>query len=304
MKHVFGPVPSRRLGLSLGIDIIVPKTCTMDCVYCELGPTTNRTVERVCFVDVDEVMRELEDRLRESPAIDFVTFSGSGEPTLNADFRRAVAAVRSLTDAPVAVLTNGSLVTDPDVRAGFEMADVVAPSVDAVSREVFEAVNRPDPALDPDEIIDALASFGRGFRGQLWLETVLVEGLNDDSGEVRRIRQAIDRIAPDRVHVNTVVRPPSDPSAKPLSRAALRHAAARLGPLAEVIAPTAVKGAPPVGEEGDLIVAMAERRPVTVSDVARALGSSQAHAAKILGRLLDEKRISVVQHEEKQYYRA
>lgn len=304
MKHVFGPVPSRRLGLSLGVDIIVPKTCTMDCVYCELGPTTNRTVERACYVDVDEVARELEERLREHPAVDFVTLSGSGEPTLNADFRRAVTAIRALTDAPVAVLTNGSLVTDPDVRAGLALVDVVAPSVDAVSPGAFEAVNRPDPALDPREIIDALAAFGKDFRGQLWLETVLVAGMNDDSDELRRIRDAIERIAPDRVHVNTVVRPPADSSAMPLSPAALRSAAARLGPLACVIAPTSVTAAPPLGEEGDLVVAMAERRPVTVSDVARSLGSSQAHAAKILGRLLDEDRIRVVTHDRKQYYRA
>ena len=133
MAHVFGPVPSRRLGLSLGVDPVVPKTCTMDCVYCELGPTTYRTVCRAPYVDVDEILSEVAGRLEERHRIDFITLSGSGEPTLNSDLDRLIDGIRHLTDLPIAVLTNGSLMTDAAVCAALAGADVVAPSLDAAT---------------------------------------------------------------------------------------------------------------------------------------------------------------------------
>ncbi len=127
MKHVFGPVPSRRLGFSLGVDLVVPKTCTLDCIYCELGPTTDRTVTRRPYVPVDGILEELRARLAEHPDIDFITLSGSGEPTLNSDIGGLIEGIKAMTDVPVAVLTNGTLLTDPDVRAALAGADVVDP---------------------------------------------------------------------------------------------------------------------------------------------------------------------------------
>jgi wyosine [tRNA(Phe)-imidazoG37] synthetase (radical SAM superfamily) len=305
LAHVFGPVPSRRLGFSLGVDPVVPKTCTMDCVYCELGPTTYRTVCRAPYVDVDDVLLELSERLSESRRIDFVTLSGSGEPTLNVDLDRLVAGIRRLTDLPVAVLTNGSLMTDPAVCATLAGVEVVAPSLDAVSQSVFETVNRPDPTLDVAEIAAAIAAFAQRFKGRLWLETLLVAGLNDDPVEIQALRETIEKISPDRVHVNTVVRPPADPDVKPVDPARLREIARRLGPRAEVIA-GATERVQMMIDRGteELIVAMAARRPVTVLDIARAIGTSQADAAKLVSALSEKQVLELVRHDGKLYYRA
>lgn len=305
MAQVFGPVPSRRLGLSLGVDPVVPKTCTMDCVYCELGPTTDRTVLRAPYVDIDSILAELRGRLDERPRIDFVTISGSGEPTLNVDLDRLIAGIRRMTDLPIAVLTNGSLMTDSLVCECLGAVDVVAPSLDAATQAAFEAVNQPDPSLDVQEIAGALAEFSARFEGELWLETLFVAGLNDDSGEIRVLAETIGRIAPDRVHVNTIVRPPTDSDAKPVEQERLREIARMLGPRAEVIAGATERVQMMIdrGSE-DLVVAMAARRPVTVTDIARAIGTSQADAAKLVSALTEKRVLMLVRHGRKRYYRA
>jgi len=304
VKHVFGPVPSRRLGFSLGVDPVVPKTCTLDCVYCELGPTTDRTVTRQPYVSIDGILEELGARLAEHPDLDFVTVSGSGEPTLNSGLGRLIDGIKDMTDVPVAVLTNGTLLTDPDVRAALARADVVAPSLDAVSRDAFEKVNRPHESLDPGVIADALVTFASEYGGKIWLEVLFVEGLNDDSDEVERIAGIIDAVKPDKVHVNTVVRPPAAPQSRPLSEERLQEIAERFGPKAMVIASATGPSQPKAERDAsDVIVAMAARRPVTAIDVARSVGVSQAAAAKRLNALVERGVLSVVRHGERLYYR-
>jgi wyosine [tRNA(Phe)-imidazoG37] synthetase (radical SAM superfamily) len=305
MKHVFGPVPSRRLGFSLGVDPVVPKTCTMDCIYCELGRTTDRTVERRSYVDPDEVLRELEERLRERPKIDYVTLSGSGEPTLSSDLAFLIGGIRRLTRAPVAVLTNGSLLGDDDVARALRLADVVLPSLDAASQETFRRVNRPHASLDVAGVIRGITSFAERYRGKLWLEMLFVDGVNDSSTEIALLGEAIRAIDPDRVHVNTVVRPGAERDAQPVESSRLAGIARALGPRAEVIAPAAgasqPRGAPDAVER---ILAMAARRPVTVIDVARAVGINPAEAAKTIASLVDLGLLELVQGTEKQYYRS
>lgn len=304
MKHVFGPVPSRRLGFSLGVDTVVPKTCTLDCVYCELGPTTDCTVTRRPYVDVDEVLEELRERLAERPKLDFVTLSGSGEPTLNSGIGALIEGVKSVTDKPVAVLTNGTLLTEKDVRKALLEADVVAPSLDAVSRAAFEKINRPHESLDPEEIAEAVAAFTASFSGRVWLEIVFVEGMNDGSGEIALLTECARRISPERVHINTVVRPPAVSRARPVDPGRLAEIAAMFGPTAEVIASPSNEAQS--GEASDVIgvvVEMAARRPVTALDVAKAVGISQAAAAKMLNRLEETGVLSVVRHGQSLYYR-
>jgi len=305
MSHVFGPVPSRRLGFSLGVDVIVPKTCTMDCVYCELGRTTHRTVCRSRYVDAAAVKRELEERLSESQQLDYVTFSGSGEPTLSLDLEELVAFAAEVTDVPVAVLTNGSLLGDPAVRRALAPASLVVPSLDAVSREAFERVNRPHPSLDPGLMVDALATFRSGFRGQMWLEMLIVKDMNDDPAEIALLADAVERIQPDRVQLGTVVRPPTEKEALPISGDRLLEIASELGPRTEVIAapsgPSQLASRAPVV---DRIVEMAARRPVSSIDVARVVGTSQADAAKLLDSLVREGMLELVRLGQTLYYRA
>ena len=305
MSHVFGPVPSRRLGFSLGVDLLKPKTCTMDCVYCELGRTTDKTVTRARFVDPEAVLIELEERLRTCPRVDFITVSGSGEPTLSIDLGRIIEGIRRTSDAPVAVLTNGSLLGDPAVREELGGAAVVAPSLDAVSPEAFEAVNRPHSVLDPARIVDSLVELKRDFAGEVWLESLFVSGANDCPGEVGRIAAAVAAIGPDRVHVNTIARPPADSAVRPVEAARLAEISARLGPRAEIIAQSVRQPRLPVGGDlAEIVVAMAERRPVTVRDVATATGKSMTDAAEFLSALADEGRLELVLHGETMYYRA
>ncbi len=302
MKHVFGPVPSRRLGLSLGIDLLTPKICTMDCIYCELGPTTDRRIERGRFVDLGELLDELRARLAEGPDVDYVTFSGSGEPTLSLDLGAAIDGVRAVTDAKIAVLTNGSLMTDPDVRKALMKTDVVIPSVDAVSREAFQRINRPAPGLDPEAIVEGIATFTAEFDGEVWLETVIVKGMNDDPQEVARLTAAADLISPAKIHVNTVVRPPAVAGTEAVDDDRLQKIARALGPHAEVIASPNVRSHVFAADSVEVIVDMAARRPVTISDIASVLGVSPGEAAKIVGSLLDGKRLEVVRHGDLLYY--
>jgi len=304
MRHVFGPVPSRRLGLSLGIDLLVPKTCTMDCIYCECGPTTDCRVERGSFVAPEVVLDELKTFLADGPRLDFVTISGSGEPTLSSDLGLVIDGIRRLTDARIAVLTNAGLVTDPGVRAELSKADVIVPSLDAVSSEAFERVNRPHASLDPAAIVNGLVALREEFSGEIWLETVIVDGVNDSDDEIALIAEAIQRIQPDRVQVNTVVRPPAVSGTEGVSSERLSEIAAALGPVAEVIAPPSGASQRRVDGAAELVYEMAARRPVTVQDVASAVGMSLAESAKLLGAMTDDGVLEVVRHGEMLYHSA
>jgi wyosine [tRNA(Phe)-imidazoG37] synthetase (radical SAM superfamily) len=209
-RALFGPVPSRRLGRSLGIDLLARKTCTLDCVYCECGPTEELTLERREYVPTRAVLDELDAYLAGRPVLDSITFSGSGEPTLHLGIGNIINYIKdNYPEYPVTVLTNGTLLADPAVRAELVRADRVVPSLDAVSRDAFHAVNRPTPGLDNDDVIEGLVRFREEFRGQLWLEFFLVPGLNDAPDELAAVAAAAVRIRPDRVQLNSLDRPPA-----------------------------------------------------------------------------------------------
>ncbi|MCD6451101.1 MAG: radical SAM protein [Acidobacteria bacterium] len=216
-KNVFGPVPSRRLGLSLGVDIIPYKTCSYNCIYCQLKETTDQRIERASFFPVDKILSEVKEAIAKNERIDYITFSGSGEPTLNSDIGRLIAGTKEMTDIKVAVLTNGSLLYRPDVRRDLMKADLVKPSLDAASEKAFRKINRPHPALDLAKIIEGLRKFSEEFTGELYLEIMLVSGINDDDTEIEALTKAIKGMKLTKVQLNTVVRPPCEEEAKPLS---------------------------------------------------------------------------------------
>ncbi|MBM3312523.1 MAG: radical SAM protein, partial [Candidatus Aminicenantes bacterium] len=223
MSHTYGPVPSRRLGYSLGVDLLPFKTCSMDCVYCQLGPSPRTTMRRREFAPVEAVLADIRAALRRDPQIEAVTFSGSGEPTLHAGLGTIIAAVKKATDVPVVVLTNGSTLSRPSVRKALAPADIVVPSLDAATERVFKKINRPHRSLTAAKTIDGLAAFRKSYRGQIWLEILFVKGVNDGPAHLRALRKAIARIRPDRVQLNTVYRPPAVRSARPLSEAELER---------------------------------------------------------------------------------
>ncbi len=209
IKHVFGPVVSRRLGISLGVDILPYKTCSLDCIYCECGETTNLTLIRDHFVDPEAILKEIKDILSEEKHIDYITFSGSGEPTLNKDIGKIIRGIKKITGIPIAVLTNGTLFYLKEVRDEIIDANLVLPSLDAVTPAVFSGINRPHPDLDIDSIIQGLVEFRQEFSGAIWLEIFIAKGINDSEEELDHLYRAAKKIRPDKVQLNSLDRPPA-----------------------------------------------------------------------------------------------
>lgn len=272
--HLYGPVPSRRLGYSLGVDLLPFKTCSMDCVYCQLGGNARTTLRRKSFVPVETVLAEIEDVLKSGRRVDAVTFSGSGEPTLHPGLGRLIRGIKRLTPVPVIVLTNSSFLDRPTVRRALAAADIVIPSLDAATEAAFRKVNRPHPSLSAGRIVSGLAAFRKEYRGQIWLEILLVKGVNDRPVDLRALKKAVARIKPDRVQLNTVIRPPAESSARPLSPRELAKIRAFLGGQAEIIAAFGEKSRE--DKSADLsgrIMDFVRRRPETASAIARSLGA-------------------------------
>jgi wyosine [tRNA(Phe)-imidazoG37] synthetase (radical SAM superfamily) len=284
MKHVFGPVPSRRLGRSLGIDVVPFKTCSYDCIYCQLGRTTCKTVERQDWLNWEPLIEQVKQTLDARP--DYITFSGSGEPTLHACLGELISRVKSVTTVPVAVLTNGSLLWREDVRRHLQQADLVIPSLDAGDARFFRHINRPHEAIPFEQMVEGLIAFRQEFRGQYWLEVFLLAGYTSVTMEVERIAAWVKRIHPDRVQLNTVARPPVEPSAEPVPHEQLVRLAELFEPRAEVIEDYRQ----PLREEqvypdADRILGTLRRRPSTIQEVLMAHGLHRNETIKCLGEL-------------------
>jgi len=282
-KYLYGPVPSRRLGRSLGIDIVPFKLCSLDCVYCQLGRTTKKTLHRSDFVPVEAVLAELRDRLAEGVEADFISISGSGEPTLNSRLGELIDGIKKITDIPVAILTNGTLLYKQDVRADCAKADVVLPSLDAGDEQIFRKINRPHSGLSIEKLISGLCAFRKEFSGQIWLEVFLIEGFNTDNEQIAKIKDAISRIRPDKVQLNTAVRPTAEPGIKILNAEKLQAIAEELGENCEVIADfSPAQQGRHVEVRAEDVLSMLKRRPCSLSDVCSALGISRNEALKYI----------------------
>ena len=304
MKQIFGPVPSRRLGMSLGIDLVPYKTCTYDCIYCELGKTTKKTTIRKEYLSKDLILKQLEEYLPllEFPP-DYITISGSGEPTLNSKTREIIKEIKRITTIPVAVITNGSLLPLDQVKEDLLAADIVLPSLDTVNPPIFKHINRPEPSLNINDIIKGMIDFRKEFSGQIWLEILFCRGINDDHAAVERLRDKIEDIKPDMIQLNTVVRPPAENSASPLSEKQLISIKEILGTRAELISDTipSEKGTCFYDKE-ESIINLIGRRPCTCDDICKALGLHGNETIKHLDKLMKEGRIKCKLHHHHGYY--
>jgi len=207
-KYIFGPVPSRRLGLSLGVDLMPHKTCSLNCVYCECGRTTTLTIEDREYVPLEEVMKELSDFLSKKPKIDYITFSGSGEPTLHSGIQEIIGFIK--LDYPgykTALLTNGTLFSMPRVRKRVKDADIIIASVDAASENAFRKINRPHSDLDLSIVIDGISYLKKEYKNQFMIEIFIVPGVNDTKHEIALIRNTIDKIGAENIFLNSLDRP-------------------------------------------------------------------------------------------------
>jgi wyosine [tRNA(Phe)-imidazoG37] synthetase (radical SAM superfamily) len=274
-KYLYGPVPSRRLGRSLGVDIVLFKTCTLDCIYCQLGKTTCKTVQRKDYVPVDGVLTELKQVLDAGLQADYITVGGSGEPTLHSGIGRLIEGIKKLTKIPVALLTNGTLFYIPQVRADCVGADVILPSLDAGDEATFDKVNRPIKEITFDRLVEGLCELRKDYNGLIWLEVFLIERFNAESPQIAKIAEAIKKIRPDKVHLNTAVRPTAEPGIDKVSVEKLESIARKLSPNCEVIADF-VSGR--CGKATDTIrqtlLSILKRRPCSLNDLCSVLGLS------------------------------
>lgn len=301
----FGPVPSRRLGFSLGVDLVPYKVCTLDCVYCQLNRTTLKTLERKAYVPVQTILADLKARLAEGVHPDVITLTGSGEPTLNSGLGELIDGIRAITSVEIAVITNGTLFYREDVRAECAKADIVLPSLDAALTDIYDNVNRPHPELTVQRQIAGLEAFRREFSGRLWLEIFLVDSLNTESRHIDSLKQAIARIRPDKIQLNTAVRPPVETHINSLSLAAMQAIAEQLGPQCEIVAdftrssqtaaPSARLSERGCAQSSDVraggriepwhVFDLVARHPCTLADICLALGIQEDHARRLIETL-------------------
>jgi wyosine [tRNA(Phe)-imidazoG37] synthetase (radical SAM superfamily) len=285
-QFIFGPVPSRRLGFSLGVDVIPAKACTFDCMYCQIGKTTRLTIEREAYFDPVEVAQAAEKACRTAEKVDFITFSGSGEPTLNKNLGAMIREVKHRVSLPVAVITNGSMMWRDDVRADLADADVVLPSLDAVSEDIFRYINRPHSNLKLDMIIEGLTTFRHQYRGQIWLEIMLVKGVNDDREELAKMQTIVDTIEPDKIQLNTVVRPPLEDVGEGFEPEELEEIREILGGRAEIVG-SFEKYVTRPAQQGweEEILSILDRRSLSLEDVIRISGAPFSEAMRGLKKL-------------------
>ena len=284
MGTIFGPVPSRRLGRSLGVDLVPFKTCPYDCIYCQLGRTTNKTIERRPWVPLEAVLAELKEKLAAKP--DYITLSGSGEPTLFSRLDELIAGIRSMTDIPVAVLTNGSLLWQKEVRRQLMDAHLVIPSLDAGHSSMFQAVNRPHESISFGAMLEGLIAFREEYRGGYWLEVFLLSGHTAVDREISRIAECVRRIKPDCVQLNTATRPTAENYAVMVDRMRMVDLAARFDPPAEVIADYRGVHAQSDFKAGrNSVLEMIQRRPCSLEDIADGLNMHRNEAIKYVEEL-------------------
>ncbi len=304
--HIFGPVPSRRLGVSLGVDLVPPKTCQLNCVYCECGATTHLTTDRRPFVAYQPVIDELQDYLASHPAPDVVTFSGAGEPTLNSEIGRLIAYLKRAFPAQrLAVLTNGVLLSNAQVRSELLDVDIVIPSLDAASDAVFHRINRPARNLAIEAIIDGLVQFRREYNGHIWLEVFIAPGYNDSPEELSLLKEAILRIKPDKVQLNTLDRPGAVSDIRAATREELEAIIAfwHLDNV-EIIARASRRSIASYRDDVEAaILETLARRPLTLTDLSDMLGLHFNEINKYLDALEESHQIEPVVQKRGLFYR-
>ena len=294
-QYLFGPVPSRRLGISLGVDLVPHKTCSLNCIYCECGVTTNLTTQRKDYIPTSVIVSELNDYLGKKPRLDFITFSGSGEPTLHSGIGEILGFIRKkFPDYKTALITNSTLFHLPELREEVKDIDVLLPSLDAASEKTFRKINRPDRKLNIESIIEGLALFNANFNGEMWLEVFIVKGLNDTDAELTLLREAIHQIKPNRIQINTLDRPGTEGWVRPVSAAELELILKKLDWKGEIIARFHAKTQHENFDQDtkNAILQLIKRRPCTVDDLASALGMNFREVNKYLNELVEQNLIN------------
>jgi wyosine [tRNA(Phe)-imidazoG37] synthetase (radical SAM superfamily) len=295
-RYLFGPVPSRRLGISLGVDLVPKKVCSLDCVYCEVGSTTKLTTDRMEYISVNRIKEELKDFFSNNSNPEYITFSGSGEPTLHSRIGEVLDFIKELKpNIPVAILTNGTLLGSSEVRKEILKAQLVLPSLDAATQQIFEKINRPDSRLTAAGCVEGLVSFRKEYKGKIWLEVFILPGYNDTPKELEALRGAISRIKPDKVQLNTLDRPGTVEGLRSATEEELRRIIDLWGfPNSEIIA-SSIHRKSILSYKGDtenIILETISRRPCTLEDLQSILGLHINEINKYLSTMEKEGKIT------------
>jgi wyosine [tRNA(Phe)-imidazoG37] synthetase (radical SAM superfamily) len=306
MEHfVYGPVPSRRLGRSLGVDLVPYKVCSYDCIYCQLGRTKEKTIERKPYVPAKRILPQVYQKLKEGIRPDYITLAGSGEPTLNSEIGSLIHEIKKYTEIPVAVLTNGSLLWDSQVRESIMEANVVLPSLDAHDQEGFETINRPHSEIKFEIMVEGLIAFRKEYSGEIWLEVFILDGINGTETDAIQFKRWIERVNPQKVHINTAVRPSVETYARQVSPEEMTRFCKILGEKAEVITPYKEQEKHKRGADvkEDLLNLLA-RRPCTLDDISSGLSVHKNEILKYIEPLVKNRAIDMVKKGSNAYYQS
>lgn len=304
-QHVYGPVPSKRLGRSLGVDLVPFKTCTYDCIYCQLGRTTDKTAEPKTYAPPEAICSELERKLSFGPPPDYISLAGSGEPTLNACIGDLIIKIKGMTNIPVAVLTNGSLLWRDEVRAALMAADLVLPSLDAGDEEMFQYVNRPHRDISFEGMITGLGDFVRVYPGAVWLEVFLLAGVTAIPSEIKKIDSLLCKIRPDRVQLNTATRPPAEEFAYAVSEDQMESLKKLFSETVEIISRYGPDESHDLqtGQSMADILSLLRRRPCTLEGISSGLAMQPGEAVKHLDTLCRRGSVTVVHRHDGIFYK-
>ncbi len=301
-NYLFGPVPSRRLGRSLGVDLIPFKTCTLDCTYCQLGETPTALRERADYVPMSAVLAELFQWLESGGLADHITLAGSGEPTLHTHFGDVFRWVKTHTDMASVLLSNGTLMHLPEVRADAALADKVKLTLSAWDEASFQQIHRPAAGVTFEQLILGERAFRKDYSGELSVEVFIVDGVNSQASNIRKMAALIDSINPDRIDINTAVRPPADSDVKAVSPERLAELAELLGPKANVTASFENQNTPSLSVSADVLVGLIQRHPATAEQLARDFNVSSDSIVQTLEGLVGAGQLSAELREGETYY--
>ena len=304
MKYIFGPVPSRRLGLSLGIDLLGKKHCNLSCVYCELGRTLNYTSKRKVYVSTGDVLTELDNFFESGGRADVLTFSGNGEPTLALNLGEIIDAVKQKYDIQTALITNSILFYDKVLRQEAAKVDIVLPSLDAGSEDVFKKINRPHKDVEFEKVIQGLIDFSKEYTGRILLEVLIVKGINDSDESLMKIRKIIDKMDNvEEIQMNTVVRLKAEEYADPVDESMLKHAVEIMGERAKIIGKFKGPVIRAVDNAGKTILDIVRLRPVTIEELEEVTGFKKVVIIKETGLMEEKGLITRTKHGNNEYYK-